>query len=280
MIPNDFICSDTIAAMEQFFSPEAAARNTFRGPCFMLPVEGEAIAEIDGWPYHLRPGVLISLLPGHLLRTLSRNDKFRCCCLAFTFDFMNDFPYLLRSQISEEMAQIPYRELREDREKQLFSYYNTIATHFVRTSHHSYKEILRSLAFVFTAEVCAIYADSQVKSTRTFQEELTDRFFHLLHAHFYTIRDTTSYAARLCVTPKHLARVVRQVTGHPPTYWFADFTIREICALLCSTSLSITELAYKLNFPSSSLLARYFRRHMGKSPQEYRLHSSPPTPTT
>lgn len=65
--------------------------------------------------------------------------------------------------------------------------------------------------------------------------------------------------------------VLRQTTGYVTTHWIADFTIRELKSLLCSTSLTVVQLADQLNFPDSSFLARYFRRHTGMSPQEYRL---------
>lgn len=268
---ESIICSDAIADMQRFFPREVPARNTFRGLCFVMPVSGEATVEIDNRPYRLCPGVLLTLLPGHVLQTISYNTDFRCSLLGVPFEFMNDFPYMLQSHISEKMGRMPYLLLNPEEEALLPEHYRAIARHYSRTQHCSYREILRCLFFVFTAEVCAIYSDRQIRISATHYEELTDRFFGLLHANFHSCREATFYAGKLCITPKHLAKVIRQTTGEVPSYWIADFTIREIKSLLCTTSFTITELAEELNFPDSSSLARYFRRCTGMSPQEYRL---------
>lgn len=44
----------------------------------------------------------------------------------------------------------------------------------------------------------------------------------------------------------------------------------DIKAKLKSTDMTIQEIAYSLNFPSASFFGKYFKRHMGMSPLEYR----------
>ena len=49
--------------------------------------------------------------------------------------------------------------------------------------------------------------------------------------------------------------------------------ILEIKALLQSTSLSIQEISNRLSFPDQSFFGRYFKKHTGKSPLQYRNRS-------
>lgn len=268
---ESIICSEVTDDMERFFPWDAPVRNTFRGLCFVLSAGGEAVVEIDSRPYRFCSGALLTLLPGHLLQTISCTSDFHCQLVAFPFEFMADFPYMLQSRISEKMEQMPFLLLNRDEQSLLPEHYRAIVLHYPRTTHTSYREILRCLFFVFIAEVCAIYCRRPVRTTVTHREQLTDSFFSLLHAHFYVHRDAAFYAGQLCITPKHLAKVLRQTTGNVPTHWISDFTIRELKSLLCSTSFTVTQLADQLNFPDSSFLARYFRRYTGMSPQEYRL---------
>lgn len=177
---------------------------------------------------------------------------------------------MIQSCISEKMERTPTIHLTTDELKRLTGLYETIAAYYRLATHPSYAEILRSLLFVFTAEVSAIYTAKPVKVYTTHGEELTDGFFRLLHEHFRTNRETSFYAGRLCISSKHLSRMIRQMTGQVPSYWIADFTVRETKMLLKSTTLTVTQLSEQFNFPNSSFFARYFRRHTGMAPQEYR----------
>ena len=46
--------------------------------------------------------------------------------------------------------------------------------------------------------------------------------------------------------------------------------ILEIKMMLQSTDLSVQEIAYRLRFPDQSYLGRFFKKHTGESPTEYR----------
>ena len=41
--------------------------------------------------------------------------------------------------------------------------------------------------------------------------------------------------------------------------------------LIDPTDLSVQEIAYRLRFPDQSYLGRFFRKHVGQSPSEFRL---------
>lgn len=270
MIPSIFISSDPDTLLP-FFQVGLPRRNTLVGLAFILTTAGQTNVEIDGRPYVLQPGTLLTLLPSHLLSLVVGETHFQCLTLAFEFDTMTDFPYMLQSCISQKMESTPFVRLTSEELSRLKNWHETISSHYRQTTHPSYREILRSLLFIFTAEVSGIYSGKPVKSSATYGEELTDDFFRLLHEYFRTNRQPVFYADRLCVSSKYLSRVICRVTGHVPSYWIADFTVREAKMLLRSTSLTVTQLSEKLNFPNSSFFARYFKRYAGIAPQEYRL---------
>lgn len=266
-----FFVSDQPDALLRFLPVDASWRNTLTGPIFILTTSGQATVEIDGRPFLLSTGALLTLLPSHRQHTVLCEKDYNCFVLAFEFDAMADFPYMLSSRISEKMGHVPFIQLSPEERERLEDWFHPIIRHYALKSHPSYNEILRSLIFIFTAEVSAIYVNSPMKTTATHQEELTNNFFRLLHEYFSTRRDAAFYAGQLCITPKYFARVIRQVTGHTPSYWVADFTIREAKTLLKSTTLTVTQLSERLNFPNSSFFARYFKRYARVAPQEYRF---------
>ena len=49
-----------------------------------------------------------------------------------------------------------------------------------------------------------------------------------------------------------------------------EFLTLEIKVALQSTNLSLKEIADRYNFPDQSFFGRYFKKHTGMSPKEYR----------
>lgn len=267
---TDFYISDQPDALMRFLPMDAPQRNNLKGLIFILTTSGQATVEVNGCTHTLISGSLLTLLPSHLLHTTSHSDDFQCLTIAFSFDAMTDFPYLLPALITEKMQQASFLLLSAEEKEFLIDRHTAIMQHYVLVDHPSYNEILRSLIYVFTAEISAIYTNHPMKTSATHREELTENFFRLLHESFSKHRDVSFYADRLCITPKYLAKVIQQVTSYTPAYWITDFTIREAKTLLKSTTLTVTELSERMNFPNSSFFARYFRRYAGVSPQEYR----------
>ncbi|MGN3984324.1 helix-turn-helix domain-containing protein, partial [Bacteroides fragilis] len=91
-----------------------------------------------------------------------------------------------------------------------------------------------------------------------------------VHEYCCSQRDVVFYAGKLCISTKYLTSICRSLTGHSAKKVIDDFTALEIKVLLQSTDLSIQEIADRLNFPDQSYLGRYFKRHEGVSPMEYR----------
>lgn len=268
---NELMLSSDADAPSRIFPSDNPLRGAFGGLIFVLGTQGEAAIEADGKRYTLKKGKMLTTLPAHLVRIEKQTANFRCLTLGFTFDFMSDFPYMVTASVSQKMVNTPLVELTKEEFHRLKSCHQAITNHTASENHPSYTQILRSLLFIFTAEVGALYSEKPTKSTATYFETITDGFFKQLHENFTTHRDVVFYADKLCVSTRYLEKVLLRVTGHTPAYWIADFTIRQAKMLLKSTTLTITELSEKLNFANSSFFAKYFKRHTGLSPQEYRL---------
>ena len=83
-------------------------------------------------------------------------------------------------------------------------------------------------------------------------------------------RSVKFYADQLCLTPKHLSGVVKEVSGKTVGEWIDELVILEAKALLNSSSMNIQEIADRLNFANQSFFGKYFKHYTGMSPKEYR----------
>lgn len=77
-------------------------------------------------------------------------------------------------------------------------------------------------------------------------------------------------AAVARLSPNHFAQAFRESTGLPPSRYVLEQRLSMARRLLKDTQLSITEVALRVGFTSSSAFAMAFRRATGLSPSEWR----------
>lgn len=81
------------------------------------------------------------------------------------------------------------------------------------------------------------------------------------------------YAKRLSVTTNHLNKSIKLVTGESTTRLLSKIKLTEAKYLLFMANLTIIEIAYKLGFDDASYFSRFFKKHEGLSPLDYRRKS-------
>ncbi|WP_025701706.1 helix-turn-helix transcriptional regulator, partial [Paenibacillus forsythiae] len=77
-------------------------------------------------------------------------------------------------------------------------------------------------------------------------------------------------AGRLRVSPSHLHRVYKEVTGLTPAARLDRVRLDHACALLRLGRMSVSDIGGTVGFRSASHFAAWFHRHTGASPTEYR----------
>lgn len=100
--------------------------------------------------------------------------------------------------------------------------------------------------------------------------EYLERLMTLLVEHYRSERSVEFYAEKMHISPKHLSRVIRNLTGRSVHQWIDEFIILEIKNLLRYSSLSIQQISYELNFPNPSFMGQYFKRVTGMTPGQYK----------
>ncbi len=78
------------------------------------------------------------------------------------------------------------------------------------------------------------------------------------------------FAEELHISTVHLNRVCRSVTGKAASLIIQEYLVKQAQNYLNHTSYSISEIAYLLKFEYPNYFARFFRKHTGISPKEYR----------
>ena len=104
-------------------------------------------------------------------------------------------------------------------------------------------------------------------------EQLVDRFLKSVQMNCRKERQLDFYAQELCISSKYLAATVKAVTGKTAGDWIEDYVMLEAKAMLTNTDMTISQISDHLHFPDTSTFGKYFRRHTGLSPKEFKKQS-------
>jgi len=106
------------------------------------------------------------------------------------------------------------------------------------------------------------------------QQALYTRFLVLLEAHLAEHWPVSRYAQRLGLSSERLNRLVRAETGgHSALAVIHDRLVREACRRLVYVAAPISRLAFDLGFDDPAYFTRFFKRHTGQSPSDWRAAS-------
>lgn len=133
---------------------------------------------------------------------------------------------------------------------------------------------LQGISFnLFLHEIRLIYAKytCEIAPKCTRKEILTLKFLTILTLHCKKQHSAKFYAEKLFVTPGHLNKIVKQVTGETVKKIIEVYIVREAENLLDNPELTISEIADELEFSTANGFSLFFKKHNGISPSEYRL---------
>ncbi len=113
-------------------------------------------------------------------------------------------------------------------------------------------------------------SDSSQTGARTREQQLFSEFIRLVSQHASTQHSLDFYASHLCVTPRYMSTVVRNVSGKTAKHWLDEAIVNAIKVQLRYTDKQASEIAYDMNFPNPSFFCKYFKRLTGMTPMDYR----------
>ena len=111
----------------------------------------------------------------------------------------------------------------------------------------------------------------EVEPQSTRQQQICRRFLQLIREYGAREHSAAFYAEKLCISPRYLHRASTEcLGGRSPKRLIEGQILAEAKALLSDSTLTVTQIAERLNFPDQSYLTRFFKRHVGMSPRQFR----------
>lgn len=95
-------------------------------------------------------------------------------------------------------------------------------------------------------------------------------FIRLIDKNYDRVRLPGQYAEMLNVTPNHLNALCKEHLGMQAGEVIRNRIVLEAKRLLINLDLTVSEIAYKLNFNDNSYFTKFFRKETGITPEDFR----------
>lgn len=135
-------------------------------------------------------------------------------------------------------------------------------------------DILRAYLMALFTELKP-FATTESPSLKNSAYQITEQYKKALSQFIYEKQKVAEYADMLAVTPNHLNKCVKAVTGQSAHDVLSEMILLEAKVLLKQTNLSVSEIAYQTGRSEVSDFTRFFKTKTGMSPGEYRKMVNP-----
>ena len=271
--PNSIDVVDNDIAL---FDTESVT-SLYNGPSKLEVVSiGSTRFNISLREFELIPGRMVIALPNQIIEHRQFSANFRGIFFAVSKNLLESLPKVGNVlSFFFFLKDYPCFDLNLH-EQEMIKEYHAFIRKRLRNKEDMYRrEVVMGLMQGFFFELCNIFNSyapdsSAVVKSKSRKEYIFERFYESLIQSYQSERSVKFYADQLCLTPKHLSGVVKEISGKTVGEWIDELVILEAKALLNSSSMNIQEIADRLNFANQSFFGKYFKHYTGMSPKEYR----------
>lgn len=263
----------TIAAItERFPILEQDHENLFYS--VLLIEKAEGTVTIDGTNFIVDHTQIIIIKP-HCINSIKLNKEAVGKLICFTEDFFSlryNNNVLYHFSFLETAAQ---KAVFLD-EKQLI-YWNTllylISNEFELQKMESEKAI-RSYLNIVLIELDRLHKPIKIRRFHTPAHEKVWHFQKLTEKYFSIHKLPSEYAKMLFISTNYLNKICKKIMSQTAGDLIRKQVIIEAQRMLHYTNDTISEIAGKLGFEHVSYFITFFKKHTGKTPEEFRKGSS------
>lgn len=237
-------------------------------------VSGEGYHTIDFIDYKYQKGTVL-LIRKDQIHKFFKNPNVSGYLLIFTEEFivghLNKLEALKSFQLFNEFLSFPKIELKLI-EEEFFSFVTLL-----RQIEWEYKfkdefslGITRSALHIVTTKLFRIKSkNGQLSNKKKYLTEFLS-FQQMVENNCFSNKKVKDYAQNMGFSTKTLNNIVHEIANKPAKLFIAETAILKIKRLLIGTNQPIKEIAYTAGFDDPSNFFKYFKKHVGSSPEVFR----------
>lgn len=245
----------------------------------LLVLEGSIDLSIDYVLFQASTNTVVIIMPTHITKVMKYSPNFKGRLMAVSCAFLEQsmMPNHSSSMIQYmKIRKNPTILLQESEIKTLDECMLRLRQTILQTSHHLQRLLIQNTLMGFFIEMGNIFSERKEYNTPpslTRKEELFESFLRILYMYCKEQHVVSFYAEQLYITPQYLSLILKELTGRSANKWIDEALMQEAKILLKAPQATVQQVADALHFSDQSTFGKFFKKHAGMSPMEYRKNS-------
>lgn len=245
----------------------------------LLVLEGSIDLSIDYVLFQASTNTVVTIMPTHITKVMKYSPNFKGRLMAVSCAFLEQsmMPNHSSSMIQYmKIRKNPTILLQESEIKTLDESMLRLRQTILQTSHHLQRLLIQNTLMGFFIEMGNIFSERKEYNTPpslTRKEELFESFLRILYMYCKEQHVVSFYAEQLYITPQYLSLILKELTGRSANKWIDEALMQEAKILLKAPQATVQQVADALHFSDQSTFGKFFKKHAGMSPMEYRKNS-------
>jgi len=222
-----------------------------------------SVTELNSFLVFQSPGLLYSFFrddtaSGYLL--YFKKD----CFSFFKPDFEKEFPFF-------DLLHTNFFRLNQTRFNEFAPLFEEVFGAYEGTNDKQHTvAYLKLLALLYQLKEFATAFNQWEQGFATPQQTLLKKFIQLVNNYYLEKRTIEEYAELLHITPNHLSQTIKSASGKNALTFINERILTEAKSLIHYTDFDMAQVAWQLNFSDPANFGKFFKRHAGITPLEYR----------
>ena len=239
---------------------------------FILALKkGAGNHEIDFTNYKVLDNAVFFIRPGQVHQL-----ELKTGCTGYLVEFDTAF-YHPKDQLSgqrfRKAGNKTYCGLEVNRFNRLQAILSTMLEEYT-AREEGYLEIIQSNLDIFFIEFVRQSPNPKGEPTtaNSYTQERFEEFLELLSRHIATHKQVSQYTDLMNLSPYQLNEITKSSIAKTASEMINDQIILEAKRYLLATPNQVKDIADQLGFEDPSYFIRFFKKHIGQSPEAYRQH--------
>lgn len=239
-------------------------------------LEGSMELLLNLRPIQVQRGQTLVLMPGCICESQCMSQDARFCGIMIEAEYMEEIRKNvgLRIDLTRRYHSYGLHTFTQAALDNYMKMYKLIVEELACSDYEYKKDVIQRYCEIWVLKNISLNDESNLKPELSRPLNRREQIFHdfltLLEENYMQERSVSFYANRMCLTPKYLSTIIKEVSGKHGMQWIDEYVTLEAKALLRNSNLTVKEIGDQLHFPSQSMFGRFFKKMTGYSPKQYK----------